>query len=110
MPPVYELDTTDITQWDENVKNKAFHIIERFLNNSTCNYEPVKSVISDDKKQSDRNSYNYCEICQRIFIGDFVYTAHLNSVKHSKVVKLKKRIAEKEKQKPSEDKTENLLK
>ncbi|KOB66666.1 tRNA dimethylallyltransferase, mitochondrial [Operophtera brumata] len=94
VPLIYELDTTDVSKWDENVKNKAIHIIESFFKNSTCDYEPLKSYVSEEKKNADGNSYNYCEVCKRIFLGDNVYAIHLKSHKHLKVLKSKKKLGE----------------
>lgn len=87
VPPLYELDTTDITKWDENVKNKAIRIIESYCNAVPCEYEPLESCIDEEKKTIDGNSSNYCEICKRIIIGDKTYKIHLNSNKHNKVLK-----------------------
>lgn len=88
------MDTTDIAKWDENVKNKAIHIVESYLKNSTCDFEPLKSYVSEEKKNADGNSYNYCEVCKRIFLGDDVYLIHLKSHKHMKVLKSKKKLEE----------------
>ncbi|XP_053606974.1 tRNA dimethylallyltransferase [Plodia interpunctella] len=89
IPPVYELDTTDITSWEENVKNKAETIISSFLNETPCDYEPLKLKIDEEKKNIDGKSYNYCEICSRLIIGDKTYEIHLKSNRHMKVLKKK---------------------
>ncbi|KAJ0178505.1 hypothetical protein K1T71_006328 [Dendrolimus kikuchii] len=87
IPLIYELDTTHVTQWEENVKNKAIHIIESFIEKTKCNYEAVKPVCDDKKKNIDVNSYNYCEVCKRVILGDKVYSIHLESHRHKKVLK-----------------------
>lgn len=92
VPPIYELDTTDVSKWDDNVKNKATHIIETYLYNTTCIFKPLQPNVPEEKKNADGNSYNYCEVCERIFIGDNVYAIHLNSNRHMKVLKLKKKL------------------
>ncbi|XP_026733262.1 tRNA dimethylallyltransferase [Trichoplusia ni] len=89
IPPIYELDTTDVLKWDEEVKNKAIHIIESYLNDTQSEFEPLHSNIDDSKREMDRNSHNYCDVCNRIFIGDNVYAIHLNSFRHKKVLKKK---------------------
>ncbi|KAJ8716326.1 hypothetical protein PYW08_013611 [Mythimna loreyi] len=94
VPPIYELDTTDISKWDDEVKNKAIHIIESHINESACNFKPLTSEIDEIKKGIDGNSHNYCDVCKRIFIGDNVYAIHLKSIRHNKVLKKKKRIEE----------------
>ncbi|CAH0694336.1 unnamed protein product [Spodoptera exigua] len=106
VPPIYELDTTDISKWDEEVKNKAIHIIESYINEEPCNFDPIKSVIDDVKKGMDGNSHNYCEVCKRIFIGDNVYAIHLESFRHKKVLKKMKRLEEQRSQ--TETETSNV--
>ncbi|XP_022830475.1 tRNA dimethylallyltransferase-like [Spodoptera litura] len=108
VPPIYELDTTDISKWDEEVKNKAIHIVESYVNEKPCEYTPVKSVIDDVKKGIDGNSHNYCEVCKRIFIGDNVYAIHLESFRHKKVLKKMKRLEEQRNRTEAETKISNV--
>ncbi|CAH0584056.1 unnamed protein product [Chrysodeixis includens] len=90
IPPIYELDTTDVSKWDEEVKNKAIHIIESYLTDTQSEFVPLRSNIDQNKKDMDGNSHNYCDVCNRIFIGDNIYAIHLNSFRHKKVLKKKK--------------------
>ncbi|KAJ2944141.1 hypothetical protein O0L34_g18112 [Tuta absoluta] len=92
VPPIYELDTTDVTKWDEVVKNKAIHIIESFLNDQPCKYEAAQPR-SKEKKYIDSKSANYCEICKRLILGDKEFQIHLQSNRHAKVLK-KNKLAE----------------
>lgn len=92
VPPIYELDTTDVSRWDELVKNKAIEIIDSFLNESPCPFEPLKSEISEEKRNSDGNSYNYCGVCNRVLLGDDIYAIHLKSHRHMRALKKKKRL------------------
>lgn len=87
--PVYELNTTNLSLWDDEVKNKAIHIIESYLNNSPCKYEPIKPVINEEKMKMDVASRNFCTVCNRLFLGDKVYEIHLKSFRHMKVLKKK---------------------
>ncbi|KAL4706215.1 hypothetical protein ACJJTC_018399 [Scirpophaga incertulas] len=91
VPLIYELDTTDISKWDENVKTKAIHIIESFLNDIPCNYEPLKPDIDEEKINKDGNSRNFCSVCERLILGDEAYQIHLRSFRHSKVLNMKKK-------------------
>lgn len=85
------MDTTDVAKWEENVRKKAIKIIESYLKNSKCDYESIKPRIDEEKKHIDGNSSNFCEICQRIIIGDKTFKIHLQSNKHKKMLnKLKK--------------------
>lgn len=87
--PIYELDTTNVALWDENVKNKAIHIIESYINKSTCDYEPLKPHTARRNQLYDAHSNNFCDVCNRIFLGDHIYEIHLKSNKHKKVLKIK---------------------
>ncbi|XP_045767049.1 tRNA dimethylallyltransferase [Maniola jurtina] len=93
VPAIYELDTTDLSKWDDEVKNKAITIIDSFLNESSCQYEPLKQCISEDKRGIDGHSCNYCEVCERLIIGDKEFSIHLKSHKHMRVMKKKKQMA-----------------
>lgn len=102
VPPIYELDTTDVSQWDNLVKNKAIQIIDSFINESPCEYQPLKSDVDEQKRNIDGNSYNYCDVCKRVFIGDNVYAIHLKSIRHMKVLKKKKRLENKCENEPTD--------
>lgn len=91
VPPIYELDTTDLSQWDKLVKNKSIEIIESYINKIPCPYEPLKKNIDENRKINSQSS-NYCDICERLIIGDKEYAIHLNSIKHQRVIKKKKRL------------------
>ncbi|PZC80599.1 hypothetical protein B5X24_HaOG214417 [Helicoverpa armigera] len=99
VPPIYELDTTDVSKWDKEVKSKAIHIIESYLNESPCDFQPLKSNIDDALREADGNSHNFCEVCNRIIIGDNTYAIHLKSFRHKKVLKKKRQEEERKKKK-----------
>jgi tRNA dimethylallyltransferase len=92
------LDTTEISKWDEEVKNKAINIIESHINSVPCAYEPLKPTIEEEKKAIDGNSRNYCTVCNRLILGDKTYAIHLQSFRHMKVLKKQKKLAEKTKE------------
>lgn len=87
------MDTTNLNKWDDEVKNKAITIIESFVNGTPCQYEPLKQYLSEDKRSIDGHSCNYCDVCERLIIGDKEYSIHLSSHKHMRVMKKKKKIA-----------------
>ncbi|XP_047027268.1 tRNA dimethylallyltransferase [Helicoverpa zea] len=99
VPPIYELDTTDVSKWDKEVKSKAIHIIESYLNESPCDFQPLKPDIDDALREADGNSHNFCEVCNRIIIGDNTYAIHLKSFRHKKVLKKKRQEEERKKNK-----------
>lgn len=109
VPPIYELDTTDVSKWDHEVKKKAIHIVESYLNETPCEFKPLTSEIDEVKKSVDGNSYNHCDVCNRIFIGDNVYAIHLKSIRHNKVLKKKKHLEElKRKTELTDEKTSDV--
>lgn len=92
MPPIYELDTTDLSKWNIEVLNKATDIIESHVNEISCPYEPIKVEMDEEKKKIDGNSRNYCAVCERLILGDKTYQIHLQSYRHMKVLKKKKKM------------------
>ncbi|CAG4950894.1 unnamed protein product [Colias eurytheme] len=101
VPPIFELDTTDISKWDEEVLNKAICVIDSFMSNSSCKYEPLKPKINEERLTLNGHSSNHCDVCNRLIIGDKEYAIHLASNKHRKVLKKKAELAEKEKEQQS---------
>lgn len=96
---MYELSTTDVSLWEENVKKTAIEIIESYITNTICAHKPLKSNPVVLTPLAEDHSY-YCEICERIFIGSFQWEAHMKSKKHQKVVR-RKNLGQKEKVKES---------
>ncbi|XP_038223384.1 tRNA dimethylallyltransferase [Zerene cesonia] len=96
VPPVFELDTTDINKWNEEVLNKAICVIDSFTSNTCSKYEPLKPKINEEKLTLNVHSSNYCDVCNRLIIGDKEYAIHLASNKHRKVLKKKSELAEEE--------------
>ncbi|CAG4939452.1 unnamed protein product [Parnassius apollo] len=104
VPPIYELNTTDLSKWDDEVKDKAIAIIESYINNVPCSYEPLKRNLDEEKRKIDGHSCNYCDVCERLIIGDKEFSIHLNSHKHMRVLKKKKKLLM---QKEKEEKQDN---
>lgn len=98
MPPIYSLDTTDVSKWNENVQNKAIDIVECFLEGKSSQHERLQSTADELTKTLDVNSHNYCDVCQRIIIGDKTYRIHLESNKHKKMLKKQKKEQSKQKE------------
>ncbi|CAK1550654.1 unnamed protein product [Leptosia nina] len=96
VPPIYELDTTDLSKWDQEVTIKAIDIIESSIANTPCKYESLTPKLHEEKSNIDGHSSNYCEVCERLIIGDKEYKIHLSSNRHKKVLKKKIQLAEKE--------------
>lgn len=92
VPPIYKLDTSDISQWEVNVNDKAISIIDNFIENVDCQVETEKSFVGVNHQEGvNPKTTHFCETCKRVFIGDFQYKLHLKSNKHNRVVKKMKR-------------------
>lgn len=87
VPPVYGLEVSDLSQWDENVLKPALQIVESFIQGRQPSADPVKmeSEINEDKR-----SHHMCELCNRVIIGDREWAAHTKSKSH--LHHLKKRL------------------
>ncbi|XP_050351983.1 tRNA dimethylallyltransferase [Nymphalis io] len=94
IPLIYELNTTNPSQWDNEVKDKAIHIINSLITNSPCQYDHLKpEKITEEITNINVHSSNYCQVCERLIIGDKEFSIHLKSHKHMKVLKSKERLA-----------------
>uniref|UniRef100_A0A1B0GL04 C2H2-type domain-containing protein n=2 Tax=Lutzomyia longipalpis TaxID=7200 RepID=A0A1B0GL04_LUTLO len=90
VPPLYKLDTSDPSVWQENVYSKAEDVIEAFMEGRMPKMEPEKRFASHKEELNDEVT-NFCEVCNRTFIGEFQWNIHLKSNKHkrSHIKKLK---------------------
>lgn len=87
MPSVYGLDTSDVAKWGEDVEQPAYEIIESFLNKTDCKHKPLplKDPMQATSPCSEDDTY-FCEICDRVFVGNFQWMEHKKSKKHKKMV------------------------
>ncbi|KAG8243751.1 tRNA dimethylallyltransferase [Homalodisca vitripennis] len=78
VPPLYTLDGTDVGQWDSQVRDKAFSVVQSALDGTPCpiHREPVLQKNATDRK------WMRCEQCDRLFEGASQLEAHLRSQKH----------------------------
>nr|XP_048681781.1 tRNA dimethylallyltransferase isoform X1 [Caretta caretta] len=81
VPPVYGLEVSDLSRWDENVLKPALQIVESVIQGQQPSADPVKmeSEINEDKR-----SHHMCELCNRVIIGDREWAAHTKSKSHLK--------------------------
>lgn len=96
------MDATDVSKWDENVKNKATAVIESFVNGVASEIKPIDPNIKQDLKKIDGLSHNYCQVCQRLIIGDKEYEIHLKSNRHMKVIKKLKKLQDVKEKQPNQ--------
>ncbi|KAF7412113.1 hypothetical protein HZH66_001009 [Vespula vulgaris] len=93
VPPLYVLDCTDLTQWKSNVFDKAVSIISAILQGEKPEEKPINENIENQKNTDSSNEMQrYCEICDRIFIGELQWNAHINGLKHKKILQRMRRM------------------
>lgn len=90
VPPLYTLDSSDVTQWDENVKKIALDIVEAYLENKEHKYERAKTLELSLNEPVSTATTNRCESCDRIFVGK-QFDIHMKSNRHKKMLESKKR-------------------
>lgn len=91
VPELYPLDTSDVTNWKENVQEKAEATVKSFLENQEVDLEPLAKV-TKISEGLDEEINNYCEICERVFVGDFQWRIHMQSNKHKNKIKMEKKM------------------
>ncbi|XP_028937279.1 tRNA dimethylallyltransferase isoform X2 [Ornithorhynchus anatinus] len=86
VPPVYGLEVSDVSQWEESVLEPAVQIVRSFIRGQQPAAEPLR--IHGDGTENKRR-LRVCELCDRTIIGDREWAAHTKSKSH--VHHLKKR-------------------
>ncbi|XP_026469012.1 tRNA dimethylallyltransferase-like [Ctenocephalides felis] len=90
VPPLYGLDTSNPSKWNEMVRDPAFHIIESYLSDQQPKVEPLEQIVNPNAADDlNPEVTHFCEVCQRIFIGDYQWQLHTKSKKHQRVAKSK---------------------
>ncbi|CAL9691312.1 unnamed protein product [Knipowitschia caucasica] len=99
VPPVYGLDVSDVSRWEETVLTPALQILA-----SLCKGEvPAASPLRVDGELRNKRSRHTCDLCDKVIIGDLEWTAHLKSKKHYYHVKKKRKIDEGDNQSRSQE-------
>ncbi|KAG1669853.1 tRNA dimethylallyltransferase [Nymphon striatum] len=65
--PVYKLDSTDLSKWEENVYNPAVEILRSHINGSQSHIDPVP--VDQNPPSNERITFN-CEDCDRLIVGE----------------------------------------
>ncbi|CAM4672307.1 unnamed protein product [Lepidochelys olivacea] len=89
VPPVYGLEVSDLSRWDENVLKPALQIVESVIQGQQPSADPVmmESEINEDKR-----SHHMCELCNRVIIGDREWAAHTKSKSHLHHLKKRRKL------------------
>ncbi|KAI4500677.1 hypothetical protein M0802_004269 [Mischocyttarus mexicanus] len=70
-------------------------IISAVLRGDKPDEIPINENVKDLKTTDSSNEVqNYCEICERIFIGEFQWLLHIKGMKHKKQLQRKRKLEE----------------
>ncbi|XP_045440761.1 tRNA dimethylallyltransferase isoform X3 [Pipistrellus kuhlii] len=89
VPPIYGLEVSDISKWEESVLEPAFEIVQSFIQGRKPGADPVK--MPSGKTENKRSSH-MCDLCGRIIIGDREWAAHMKSKSHLHQLKKRRRL------------------
>ncbi|XP_062996067.1 tRNA dimethylallyltransferase isoform X2 [Elgaria multicarinata webbii] len=90
VPPVYGLEVSDLSRWEEEVLEPAIQIVESF---SQGRRPPAEPFVMMHEPNEDTRSCHICEPCSRRIIGDREWKAHLKSKSHLFHLKKLRRLA-----------------
>nr|XP_030724093.1 tRNA dimethylallyltransferase isoform X2 [Globicephala melas] len=89
VPPVYGLEVSDVSKWEESVLEPALEIVRSFIQGHKPAATPVKMPSSETE---NKRSYHLCDLCDRIIIGDREWAAHMKSKSHLHQLKKRRRL------------------
>ncbi|KYO25801.1 tRNA dimethylallyltransferase, mitochondrial [Alligator mississippiensis] len=89
VPPVYGLEVSDLSRWEENALKPALEIVESLLQGKKPPVDPMK--MEPDINENKR-SHHMCELCNRIIIGDREWAAHTKSKSHLNHLKKRRKL------------------
>ncbi|EFX79344.1 hypothetical protein DAPPUDRAFT_304867 [Daphnia pulex] len=91
VPPVYGLDATDVTEWNEKIRDVAFRIVDSFGSGqgptgdgSECRPKPL--AVAETSTREEQTSF-HCPLCEKVTVGQRQWQEHLGSNRHRKLVK-----------------------
>ncbi|XP_073758943.1 tRNA dimethylallyltransferase isoform X4 [Callorhinus ursinus] len=89
VPPVYGLEVSDVSKWEESVLEPALEIVQSFIQGHKPAAAPVKMPYNETE---NKRSYHICDLCDRIIIGDREWAAHIKSKSHLHQLKKRRRL------------------
>uniref|UniRef100_A0A8C9I113 tRNA dimethylallyltransferase n=1 Tax=Piliocolobus tephrosceles TaxID=591936 RepID=A0A8C9I113_9PRIM len=89
VPPVYGLEVSDVSKWEESVLEPALEIVQSFIQGRKPMTTPIKMPYNEAE---NKRSYHMCDLCDRIIIGDREWAAHIKSKSHLKQLKRRRRL------------------
>ncbi|XP_053596974.1 tRNA dimethylallyltransferase isoform X1 [Microplitis demolitor] len=91
VPPIYELDCTNIQEWNSKVLEPAIKIINAKLKDEIPAQKSLNRSSQDENLTDSKNQESHwCETCKKILIGELQWNSHKNGAKHRKMEKKKK--------------------
>lgn len=64
VPPVYDLNCTNVDRWDTDVLEPAIELINTILENKNPRRNPIQANFKQDKGNDSSNEESYwCEVC-----------------------------------------------
>ncbi|XP_052571901.1 tRNA dimethylallyltransferase isoform X2 [Peromyscus californicus insignis] len=89
VPPVYGLEVSDVSKWEESVLEPALNIVQSFIQGHKPTATPMKMPYNETE---NKRSYHMCDLCDRIIIGDREWTAHIKSKSHLHQLKKRRKL------------------
>lgn len=90
VPNIYPLDTSNVSDWHQMVYLPAEETILSYINEKEIKLTPLASIERAGKGLNEETS-NYCNDCNRTFVGEYQFLLHITSNKHKRVVSSKKK-------------------
>lgn len=97
VPPVYELDSTNAeTNWHTDVYSKAENVIQSYIDNVET-YVSAAEKAEHPAANLNMHVTHFCDVCNRRFVGDLDYNAHITSNVHKKALERQHKLAQRNK-------------
>lgn len=94
VPPVYGLDATDVSEWDERVRDPTFRVVEAFVTaeadvgGGECTAPPgLEPLPVASASSRDEQTSFHCPICDVVTVGRRQWQQHLQGNRHRKMAK-----------------------
>lgn len=93
VPSIYSLNCTNIDKWTNDVLDPAIEIVTSVIQGEQPKQMSMNENVEKQKSTDILNDTpHFCEICERLFVGELQWNIHLKSIKHQKVIEKKKRL------------------
>ncbi|XP_070366340.1 tRNA dimethylallyltransferase isoform X4 [Equus asinus] len=94
VPPVYGLEVSDVSKWEESVLEPALEIVRSFIQVMLImGHQPAAAPVKMPCNETEnKRSYHMCDLCDRIIIGDREWAAHRKSKSHLHQLKKRRKL------------------